>query len=65
MTRVYLTEDAGGVTIEELKEKLLVVVKANEGITSVQIAEKAGVDQAFVDALLAELQRERKVVLYT
>ena len=64
MTKVYLTKEAGGVKLEELKAKLIGFIKAKEGITNEEIATKAGVEVTFIDALLAELQRESKVRLY-
>lgn len=64
MTKVFLTKQAGGTKLEELKAKLLDFVKANEGITSEEIVQKAGIEQSFIDALLAELSTEGKVRLY-
>ena len=64
MTRVFLTEEAGGTRLPELKTRLLEFVEANEGITNEEIAHLAEVDVAFVDALLAELSNESKVRLY-
>lgn len=64
MTKVFLTKDAGGAKLEELKAKLIDFVKANEGITNEEIATQAKVDVTLVDALLAELSNEGKVRLY-
>lgn len=71
VTKVYLTEEFGGTRIKELKDQLFNLVSNNEGITNVEILEKAteagvnpDVGQEFVDALLAELSNAGKVKLY-
>jgi len=64
MTKVFLTQTAGGTKLEEMKAKLLTFIQANEEITNVEIATVAKVDVALVDALLAELSNDGKVRIY-
>ena len=65
MSKVYLTEDSGGIKLRELKTELIDLIKNQEGITTEELVTKMSVDAALIDALLAELSNEGTVRIYS